>query len=833
MMMDALWRNLRFAMRLLRTAPAFTAVAILSLALGTGANTAIFQLFDAIRLRTLPVKAPRELAEVRIDDMTEARGNWLRDNAMTNPLWERIRDRQESFSGVFAWASDSFNIAQSGEDRDIGALWVSGDFFRVLGVAPAAGRLFTPADDRRGCGLSPGAVISYGFWQREFAGDRSIIGRTVAIGAHHVQIIGVTPPEFYGLEVGRTFAIALPICSESAWDGGAGRLDSGTTWWLTVMGRLKPGVGLQQATARFQSISKNIFADALPPDYPQMSVKAYLAMKLLTIPAGGGISRLRDQYSTSLIVLMGIAGFVLLIACANLANLMLARGSARRREVAVRLAMGASRGNLLGQLITEGLLLAAAGATLGLLIGRTLSRVLIASLASDDGYTFVNLALDWPVFLFTAGLCVATCLLFALGPALRMTKGDAAEALKSGGRSASAGREGAALRRVLAASQIALSLALLVGAVLFAETFRNLLKIEPGFDRRGVVIVDVHGGDFASGPGRAVSYRGELLEKLRAIPGIESAAEVTIVPLVGYAWNNRMWKDGSDSIHARVVLRSMIGAGYFHAMKTSLVAGRDFTGHDLASFSRVAIVNREFARQVFGDQNPVGRRFWVESTPTEPQTDFEIVGVAENTLYRDLREEIQPIAFTPLSKAADERSAARFLLRSTMPDAASISSARAALNAINPNLRYNFTVLDSWIGESLLRERLIAALSGAFGALALLLTTVGLYGVISYTVARRTSEIGIRIALGARRANVIALVMRETGIVLAVGLAAGGVLAFAVGRASAALLYGLKPGDPFAFLAAAAALAIIAGAATYLPASRATRVNPVTALREE
>src|SRR5579864_5218410 len=461
-MIDTMLQDIRYALRLLRLSPAFAIVAIVSLALGTGANTAIFQLLDAILLRTLPVKAPQELVELRIDDMTHARGSWYRDAALTNPLWEQIRDRKQAFLNTFAWADESLDMSASGEFRGVAGLWVSGDFFRALRVQPILGRVFTESDDRRGCGFAPGAVISYGFWQREFGGDSSVVGRRVPMGKGQIEVIGVTPPGFFGLEVGRTFDIALPICSEPAWQGMSGRLDSGTIWWLTVMGRLKPGVSTEQAGAFFQANSAGIFQATLPVGYPAASRMPYLAMKLITIPAGNGISRLRTQYSKPLALLLAIAGLVLLIACVNLANLILARGGARQREIAVRLAVGAPRARLARLLLTEGLLLAVAGAALGLLLARVLSRFLVSFLATGNDATSVELPQDFHIFGFAAGLAILTCLVFTAAPVLRAVRTDPGEVLRSGGRAMTSGRERAGIRRVLVASQIAVSLVLLV-----------------------------------------------------------------------------------------------------------------------------------------------------------------------------------------------------------------------------------------------------------------------------------------------------------------------------------------------------------------------------------
>jgi putative ABC transport system permease protein len=833
-MIDGLVHDLRHAWRVFRLNPGFAAVAIVSLALGSGANTAIFQLLDAVRLRSLPVRAPEELVEIRVDDMTHARGTWLRDAALSNPLWEEIRRHPEPFAGLFAWADESLDVAPGGEFRKAAGLWVSGEFFRVLGVQPLLGRVFTADDDRRGCGLRSGIVISYGFWQRELGGDPAIVGRPVAIGKHRIDVIGVTPPAFFGVEVGRTFDIAMPICAEPAWHGTNARLDAGTIWWLTVMGRLKPGTSMEQAAAHLQASSPAIFETTLPPDYPTASAKPYLAMTLVTAPARSGLSHLREQYSRPLALLLAITALVLLIACTNLALLMLARASARRREVAVRLAIGASRLRLARQLIVESSLLAIAGTAAGLSIARIVSRFLVSFLATNGANVFVELSLDARTFAFTALLSVVTCIVFASAPVARAARTDPAVALGSGSRGATSGRERVGIRRTLVAAQVALSLMLLAGTFLFVRSLRNLQALDAGFQQHGMVIADVNFSDLRFPPDRAIQFRRDMLARVRAAASVEGAAEVVIVPLTGGNWNNRMWMDGSDATHARVALRNMIGTEYFRTLTTPIVSGREFDEHDLTPSSpKVAVVNEEFAREFAPGRDVLGQHVWLEATPYEPSTAYEIVGVVRNTKYRDLREAFRPVVFVPLSQAALKRAAGQFLIRSgARPDVA-VSSVRRALEGLSPDVRYTFRVFDTVVRESLLRERLMATLSAPFGALALVLTALGLYGVISYTVAQRTNEIGIRIALGADRRGVVALVLREAAAVVGVGLLVGGALTLAAGRAAGALLFGLESYDPVSLIVASVALALVAAAASYVPARRAAGVDPAIALRRE
>jgi predicted permease len=488
---DEMFQDLRFGVRMLLKNKSFTTVAILSLALGIGANTAIFQLIDAVRLRALPVKAPQELVEIRMSDTKGVRGGVAREPSVTNLIWEQIKGRPQGFSGVFAWGTDSANLAPGGEVRPARVLYVSGDFFNTLGVPPLLGRVLTTADDQRGCS-APGLVISHEFWQREYAGDVNVIGRKLTLADHPLEIIGVTPANFFGMEVGRSFDLALPLCANPLVRGNSRMLDSGINWWLTVNGRLKPGSSLVQATAQTQAISPGVFEAALPADYPPVSVKDYLRSTLIAVPAGSGVSQLRDDYERSLWLLLAIGGLVLLIACANLANLLLARASAREREIATRQALGASRGRLVRQLLVESLLLAAIGAALGAALAQVLSRILVAFLSTSNNPVFLDLAPNWRVLGFAAALTVLTCLLFGLAPAIRATRMEPGAVMKAGGRGMTASRGRFTLRRALVVAQVASSLVLVAGALLFSRSLSNLLTVETGFREEGVLIAGVN-----------------------------------------------------------------------------------------------------------------------------------------------------------------------------------------------------------------------------------------------------------------------------------------------------------------------------------------------------
>jgi len=829
----SLLQDLRYGLRMLRKNPGFTLVAILSLALGIGANTAIFQLMNAIRLRSLPVENPQQLVGLELEDETGKRGSqqsWY--PALSNPLWEEIRDHQQVFAGMFAWAADDFPITSAGEAHSARGLFVSGDFFRVLGVRPMMGRVFSTADDKRGCGL-PGAVVSYSFWQRELGGDKAAIGRKISIDYHTTEIIGVTPAEFFGMEVGKSYDVALPICSVAVLAGDYNFLDAGTIWVLTVMGRLKSGSSLRQAAEQLRVASPGIFEATLPKNYPRENVKDYLRFKLAVFPAANGVSWLRDQYGDPLWLLLATAGLGLLIACANLANLLLARASAREREIAVCLALGARRSRLIRQLMVENLLLAGLGAGLAFILGRTLSKFLISFLSTQGNALSLNLDLDWRVLGFTMGAAIVTCLLFGLTPALRATTIAPSEAMKAGSRGLTSGQERFGLRRSLVATQVALSLVLVVGALLFTRSLANLLTSSPGFRESGVLVAQFDLSHLKLPVERRLAFNSELLDRLKAIPGVISAAEASLIPLSGSGIHNAVWNEGSDRAHGIDAYFNRVGSGYFKTLEIPLMVGRDFDDRDTPASPKVAIVNQAFVHQRGLGSNVLGRRFRREATPSDAETEIEIVGVVRDTKYRDIHAGFPPTVFLSTSQDSKPDAFSQILIRSDAPIADLTTRLRGASAQISPEITSDYWEFRTMIHDKLLPERLMAMLAGFFGLLAGLLAAIGLYGVVAYMVERRRNEIGIRMALGAERRDVVWMVVRETLTLISVGVAVGLPCALASARLAAKLLFGLKPYDPATIGLAILAMTAVSLIASYLPARRAAKVDPMVALRYE
>ena len=831
--LDAAWRDLRYGARLLRRSPGFAVVAILSLALGVGANTAIFQLLDAVRIRTLPVANPQELMEVRIANTAGGgrTGQFSgRRPSLTSPLWEQLRDRQQAFSGVFAWSGTQFNLTSGGEARYANGLWVSGGFFDTLRVSAALGRVLTDDDDRRGCS-APGAVIGYGFWQREFAGDPSAIGRSLTLDGHAYDIVGVTPANFFGVEVGRTFDVAVPLCAEPLSRGERTALDKPDVWFLAVIGRLKPGWTEARASAQLASISAPIFQATLPPHYREQDATHYRQFRFGAFPAGTGISVLRRQYESPLWMLLATTGLVLIIACANLANLMLARATTREREVAIRLAIGASRWRLVRQLLAESLLIAFTGAAAGAALARWLSRFLVDFLATERNQPFVDLSLDWRVFAFTLALAVATCIVFGLVPAVRATATSPGTAMKAGSRGMSDGRERFGLRRALVVLQVALSLVLVVGALLFVRSLRNLMTLDAGFRQDNLLIVSLDLRRAGIAEERRTAVYREIADRLQALPGVSGASQASIVPISGSGWNNNIVIGGKK--YTDNVNFNRVSPGFFQTMGTAMLTGRDFNEHDAGAAHQVAIVNQSFIDKFFGGRNPIGELFQIDEGPGVPRPPFEIVGVVKNTKYTDLREPFGPIVFFAAAQDDKPDPFLQVVVHASASTATVASEVKAAVAETNPSIVLEFQTMETQVRDSLMRERLMATLSGLFGALAAVIAMIGLYGVMSYMVARRSNEIGIRMALGAGRADVVRMVMREATLLLGAGLIVGAVLAIAAARMATSLLFGLRPWDPSTLAVSAVVLAAIAALASYLPAARASRLEPTIALREE
>ncbi len=831
-LVETIAQDLRYGARLLRRNPLFAAVAILTLALGAGANTAIFQLVNAVRLRALPVEDAHELVEVAIDTHGKGRtGRFISQRSrLSHPLYERIRQDQQVFSGLAAWGSTRFDLSDSGESRPVQGMWVNGEFFTTLGVKAQAGRLFTAADDIRGC-AAPAVVLSSGFWRREYGSNPRVIGQTLRLDGFPYQIVGVTPDSFFGVDVGRGFDVAVPLCAEPHSRGPQTGLGKPDTWFLAALGRLKQGMSFTEAQTYLRTISRPIFEATLPSRYVPEDAQSYLAFTLIAIPAGGGVSQLRTTYATPMWILLGATALVLLIACANLANLMLARATAREREIAVRLAIGASRRRIVRQMLSESLLIAGLGAVSGLLVARWLSNTLVAFVSSGDNQLFVDVVLDWRVFAFTAGLGITACLLFGLTPALRATSADPGGTLKTAGRGTTDTRERFSVRRGLVIVQIALSLVLVVGAVLFGRSLRNLMTLDPGFRQENLLVASMNVRRAGVPPEQRLQLYQRIVERLATVPGVASASQMAILPVDGSTWNNRILIGGA--VQQTTLYFNSVGRDYFRTMGTPLLSGRDFSRDDTPASPRVAVVNETYVKTFFGGQSPIGKSFQVETGPGQPPQVYEIVGVVQDSKYSDLRSEIPAQAFLAASQDPEPDASLLTVVRTVVPPARVSGAITAAMREIHPSILLRFSTVEATIRSSLARERLMATLSGFFGILAMLIAMIGLYGVMSYTVARRRTEIGIRMALGADRARVVRLIVGEAAALLAIGLPLGAGLAVGGAYFAGTLLYGVKPWDPATLAIATIGLGVVATVASWVPALRASWLEPTTALREE
>jgi len=828
-------QDVRYGLRLLRKNPGFTAVAVLTLALGIGANAAIFSLIDTVMLRMLPVQKPEEL--VRLVYRSPQTGNQPQ-GIFTNPLWEQIRDHQDVFSGVFANGWTKFDLAQGGESHNVHAMYVSGDFFNTLGVRPAAGRLIASSDDKRGC--SGVVVLSDGFWQEHFGGAETAVGSMLTLSGHSLQVIGVSAPDFFGVIVGEKFDVAVPLCTEAIFNAKHPMLDQRSSWWLAVMGRPKDGIGPKQLAARLQVLSPGIFAAAArQTDSPERQ-KAFAKSMLATTPGGIGISYLRSEFDKPLKTLMVVVGLVLLIACANIASLMLARAAGRRKEMSIRLAVGASRSRLIRQLLTECILLSSAGALLGVLFARWACPLLVRLIAAANRPGFLQISLDGPILGFTAGIAVLTGLLFGALPALRATRVPLTSAMKGG---VNEGREGWGRIRPgkwIVVSQIAISFVLLIVAGLFLQSFRSLLNLDAGFDRSNVLLVSADTANANVPQDRLAALYEQILDRLRTLPGAISASDSVLTPISGSGWNNSFHLEGAGGPSGEDASAQLnyVSPGYFATLRSPILAGRDFDEGDSAGAPFVAIIDQSMAGRFFPHSDPVGKFLWIEGVePGEKSPAVQIVGVLKDTKYGSLREDYSPTIYFPIAQLIKPvgvmSGTPTFEIRTTSRPSSLARAAEVAITGVNKAISLEFKTLETQVNDSLRQERMLATLSGFFGGLALILAMIGLYGVLAYMVTQRRKEIGIRMALGAGRGSIHWLILRDVSVMLLAGIGAGLGISMWATQLFQKMLFGMKAYDSQTILMAGSVLVAVALFAGYLPARRASRVDPISTLRNE
>lgn len=824
-------QDLRDAFRTLRSSPVISVVAVLSLALGIGANTAIFSILNSLLLKPLPVRDPQSLIALGSDQPGK-------DALMTYPVWQQVRDRHV-LDDAFVWAFDfQVSVADTGDTRALEAVWASGNFFEVLGVSPSAGRMFGSADDRRDGGPDgPVVVISHGLSNRLFGSPAAAVGRTLKIERARFTIVGVTPPDFYGLNVGAALDVILPLETEPL----LGRISSRfERWpWLHITARLPPGGSVGSATAAMRAAQPQIRNATMPYTRAQ-DRDAYLRKPWTMRSAATGSSRLRGRYATALFTLLAIVGLVLLVASANIANLQLARTAARRYEFGVRAALGASRWRVVRQQLVESLVLSAIGAGLGLALAQWGGRLVVAQLSTWASTTFLDLSPDWRVLSVTGAVMVLTAALFGTAPALRAARVDLIEAL-NGQRRGVLGEGRGGIGSSLVIAQIAVALVLVIGAGLFLRSFAALTYRDLGFDRTRVLVAVVDARRSAVPPsGRAALY-DRVRQAAAAVAGVEAAATSMATPLgsAGIRFTRDVRQPGNPTLGGREVsvFTTPVSSDWFRTFGTHLIAGRDIDARDVATAPNVAVVNEAFAKRYF-DGSPLGQTILVGAEPPD-RRPVEIVGVVQDAAFTSIREPVEPTMYVPLLQGIDEELLTSFpsicvSIRAVgdLPPARLTSSVAAAIAGVDGALTVSFQTVTETLSAYYIRERLLALISGYFGALALLLAALGLYGVTAYSVSRRRTEIGVRMAIGADASAVMRLVLGRVAFLCALGIIAGIVASLWATRLVAALLFDTPARDPLMIGGAAVVLALVAGAAGWLPARRASRIDPAEALRE-
>jgi predicted permease len=823
--MDRLWQNVRYALRVLGTNPGFTAVAVLSLALGIGSNTAIFTLVNALLLRELPVRQPERIVQLSL----------IRHDGkppFSYPMFREVERGQRVFTGLFGWGnSDGTNVEVRGVLELNRVVTVTGKAYSELGATPLLGRLLTPDDcDPASATNAQVAVIGYEFWQRRFGGALDVVGTQIHVEGHPFTIVGVTRKWFTGLSTGEPPEVTLPVTAEPLISN-IPDLDSRSVLWLGVFGRLKDGVTIEQARAQLESFWPDVLLASVSTQTPGLRRQTFLSMGLEVVPAARGRrSDLRDQFGRPLYVLAGIVGLILLVACVNLANLMLARAAARSHEMSIRVAIGASRGSLIGQVLTESLVLSLAGALLGLAFAFWSSRLLLLLMTEGNQLLIsLNLMPDARVVVLTMSVAILTGLLFGLAPAWRSSRQDPAAVLQQGTRGASGGV--GALGRALIIAQVALSLVLLLGAGLFVRSFERLRSIDTGFEKQNILEIGLNPVPRGYEKLDLDSYHRQLIHRISNLPGVLSVA-FSGSPIPG----SQDWNRDSVSTLAEASINAHLMAGairispnFFRTVNIPIVQGRDFSDADDQHHPRLAILSRSLARRLFPDGNIIGQTIRFSVVP-EYQS-IEIVGVADDARVVNLRDATLPVLY--LCAFQDQTQAGNLVVRTTQSPEALAKSARGEIDSLGHEYALQTKTVSQIITEVLVEERVTALLSAFFAALALLLACIGLYGLMSYAVTRRTREIGIRVAIGAQRENILWIVLRETLALAMFGIAIGIPCALAATRLVASMLFGLTSSDPPTIVCVALLLLLVALLAGYLPARRASGIDPIDALRSE
>jgi putative ABC transport system permease protein len=844
MTMSGILSDARLAARAWVKHPGFTLIAVASIALGIGANTAIFTLVDQVLLRMLPVRNPQELVQLSFDGIPYG-SNWGDGSELSYPAYAELRDNNEVFSGLFCRFGYNVHVGDGSRTERVTAELVSGTYFPVLGVGAALGRTLAPDDDRTPGG-HPVVVLSHAFWSSRFASDPSVLGRSLIVNGRSYSVVGVAQRGFDGVELGRSAQVFLPLMMKAAITPGWNALDERLNRWVRVFGRLRAGVSRESAAAALQPYVRTILeADVADPEFrsaPHELRQRYLQNRIALGPGGWGRSRFRSELSGPLWVLMGTAAGVLLIACANVANLLLARGAGRQREMAMRLALGASRSRLVRQLIVESVLLAMAGGLCGVVLSAFGAPLVLRLFASPEAPLPVSTSPDLRILGFTLAVSTLTGVLFGLAPAFRSSRPELAPTLKDQSASVVGGH--ARLRKALVASQVAVSLLLLIAAGLFLRTLDNLLAENVGFDTQRLMSFGVEPALNGYDSRRTKEISKTLLERLRATPGVAAASLASTRLLEGNQWTSDFTVEGYRHAADEDMEQNCntVSSGYFRSMGIPLLAGREFDERDerLEELPedqgnrqfRVAVVNERFAKKYFAGRDPIGQRIGFGTNPGQA-TPIELVGVAADSKYTGVRDETQRQVFFPFLESARPRGFTVYV-RTTQPPEPMLSDVRRIVRELDPNLPVaGARTLAQQVELSVRRERMVATMSVIFGGLATLLAVVGLYGVMAYSVARRTREIGIRMALGARVADIGWMVVREALSISAAGIVLALLSAFWLGRLVASQLYGVTVTDPLTVASAVGLLALVSLLAGLVPSRRAARVEPTAALRYE